>query len=52
MNNDTLILYLTVISVLLTLVSVVLVPLFKFSWNMEKRVTVLETKENIKEVIV
>ncbi len=43
MSNEILILYLTFISVLLSGVSVILIPLFKFSWNMDKRVVVLET---------
>lgn len=49
MDNQNIILLLTIISVLLTFISVILVPLFKFVFLIEKRITTLETKEQLKE---
>lgn len=49
MENETLTLYLTIMTLLLSFVSVLLIPLFKFAWTMEKRLTVLETKDELKD---
>jgi hypothetical protein len=49
MNIDNITILLSVITVLLTFISIILMPLFKFAWNMEKRLLILEVKEKLEK---